>query len=370
MSKVTLRQRTLSSGRITFFLDFYPPLRNPSSGKPLRKEYLKRYMVSEPKSEADKMFNKQTLVLAENIRAKRQMAIQNNDYGFLDKERLTGSFLDFYREIVRKKGGMNCDTWFMSQRYLASFSGEDLRFFHLTLVFCEDYKEYLLSAPAINSRKKKISNNTALKYYNMFRYVLRSAYKHELLTENIYDRTSSIREHDTHREFLTIEEFQKLASTKASSDIMKRASIVSGLTGMRFSDIKGLIWSEVRGSKGDYYIQFKQKKTKGAEVLPISDQTFSLLGERKELGDKVFPKLDYNQTRQFLPGWLQRAGITKHITFHSFRHTFATLQLSMGTDIFTVSKLLGHKDIKTTQIYTKIIDSKKKEAATRIHLEL
>ncbi|WP_379090623.1 site-specific integrase [Pedobacter sp. UC225_65] len=370
MSKVTLRQRTLSSGRITFFLDFYPPLRNPASGRPMRKEYLKLYMVQDPKSEADKMFNKQTLVLAENIRAKRQMAIQNNDYGFLDKERLTGNFMDFYREIVRKKGGMNCDTWFMSQRYLASFSGEDLRFFHLTVGFCEDYKEYLLSAPAINSRKKKISNNTALKYYNMFRYVLRSAYKHQMLTENIYDKTTAIREHDTHREFLTIEEFQKLATTDASSPMMKKAGIVSGLTGLRFSDIKGLKWSEIRGSAGDYYIQFTQKKTKGAEVLPISDQTYVLLGKRRELDNRVFPGLNYNQTRMFLPGWLKRAGITKHITFHSFRHTYATLQLSMGTDIFTVSKLLGHKDIKTTQIYTKIIDSKKKEAATRIHLEL
>lgn len=368
--KVTLRQRTLGSGRISFYLDFFPPLIHPVTGNPMRKEYLKLHLIKEPKTEADKMFNKQTQLLAENIRAKRQMAIQNQDYGFLDKDRLLGSFMDFYRSIVRKKGVLNCDTWFMSQRYLSSFSGEDLKFSQLTVGFCEDYKEYLLGAPAINARNKKISNNTALKYYNMFRYVLRSAYKHQLLVDNVYDRTSAIKEHDTHREFLTIEEFQQLATTEASSKQMKTAAIVSGLTGLRFSDIQGLIWSEIRGSEGDYYIQFKQKKTKGAEVLPISDQTHSLLGIRKELDEPVFPDLDYNQTRQFLPSWLRKAGITKHITFHSFRHTFATLQLSMGTDIFTVSKLLGHRDIKTTLIYTKIIDSKKKEAATRISLNL
>lgn len=64
--------------------------------------------------------------------------------------------------------------------------------------------------------------------------------------------------------------------------------------------------------------------------------------------------------------WLQDAGITKNITFHSFRHTFATLQLEMGTDLYTVSKMLGHKSIKTTQIYAKVVDKKKVEAAGRI----
>ncbi|WP_317163817.1 tyrosine-type recombinase/integrase [Flavobacterium ichthyis] len=61
--------------------------------------------------------------------------------------------------------------------------------------------------------------------------------------------------------------------------------------------------------------------------------------------------------------------MTKHITFHCFRHTYATLQLSLGTDVFTISKMLGHKNIKTTQVYTKIVDEKKKEAAKRISLD-
>lgn len=370
MPKVTLRQRKLVSGKITLYLDFYPPLINPQTGKPLRKEYLKLHMVPNPKSDTDRMFNKQTLALAENIRAKRQMALQAEDYGFLDRERLSGSFMDFYRDVVRKKGGLNCDTWFMSQRYLLSFSGEDLKFSHLTVGFCEDYKEYLLSAPAINSRKKKIGNNTALKYYNMFRYVLRKAYRHQMLTENIYDRTTAIREHDTNREFLTIEEFQRLATTQCGCEVIRTAAIVSGLTGLRFSDIKALVWSEIRGSEGAYYIQFRQQKTKGVQVLPISDQTFSLLGTRRGINENIFPELDYHRTRIFLPHWLSEAGIDKHVTFHSFRHTYATLQLNMGTDIFTVSKLLGHKNVKTTQIYTKIIDAKKREAATRIRLDL
>lgn len=65
-----------------------------------------------------------------------------------------------------------------------------------------------------------------------------------------------------------------------------------------------------------------------------------------------------------------RAGIEKHITFHCARHTYATLQLSLGTDIYTVSKLLGHKNLRTTEVYAKIIDEKKQEAASKIKIGL
>ena len=71
-----------------------------------------------------------------------------------------------------------------------------------------------------------------------------------------------------------------------------------------------------------------------------------------------------------LKQWILRAGITKDITFHCFRHTFATLQLSHGTDIYTVSKMLGHRELKTTQIYAKIINQTYREAADKIKLDL
>lgn len=71
-----------------------------------------------------------------------------------------------------------------------------------------------------------------------------------------------------------------------------------------------------------------------------------------------------------LPDWLHKANISKNITFHSFRHTFATLQLEAGTDLYTVSKLLGHRSIKTTEVYAKIVDSMKRKASRKIVLNL
>ena len=153
---------------------------------------------------------------------------------------------------------------------------------------------------------------------------------------------------------------------------MKRAALFSALTGLRFSDIKNLVWAELEFIEGNgYFIQFKQQKTKGVEMMPISDQAYSLLGESKDPNDKVFEGLNYSAyENKHLSNWIKAAGITKDITFHCFRHTFATLQLSGGTDIYTVSKMLGHRELKTTQIYAKIIDQTKRVAADIIKLEL
>ena len=144
------------------------------------------------------------------------------------------------------------------------------------------------------------------------------------------------------------------------------------MTGLRFSDIQKMEWNEIEFVKGQgYIIHFKQQKTNGIEELPISEQAFGLLGERPNAGGKVFEGLEYSAYQnKHLYQWIGAAGITKDITFHCFRHTYATLQLSSGTDIYTVSKMLGHKELKTTQIYAKVIDQKKREAANKIILDL
>src|SRR5690606_34412809 len=115
--------------------------------------------------------------------------------------------------------------------------------------------------------------------------------------------------------------------------------------GLRFSDIQKLTWSEIHHStENGYYIRFRQKKTEGQETLPISDEAAQLCGTRLSANEPVFFDLTYSDSNnQKLREWMIRSGIEKHITFHSARHTYATLQLTLGTDIYTVSKLLGHK---------------------------
>ena len=145
----------------------------------------------------------------------------------------------------------------------------------------------------------------------------------------------------------------------------------SALTGLRWGDVEKLTWNEVFEDEGNYYIRFITQKTDRAETLPISTQANSFLGGRKTGIERVFPTIKYSPMQNILiDRWIKSAGINKHITFHCFRHTYATLQITLGTDIYTVSKMLGHRDIATTQIYAKIIDGKKKEAANKIMIQL
>ena len=172
---------------------------------------------------------------------------------------------------------------------------------------------------------------------------------------------------ETERAYLTLDEIKKLAATPCKYQFLKDAFLFSCLTGLRKSDIEKLTWGEVQ-KFGDYTrIVFKQKKTKGQEYLDIAKQAEQYMGERSADDAKVFPGFKYTSwTLLELRRWVLAAGITKDITFHAGRHTFAVIMLDLGTDIYTVSKLLGHREVATTQIYAKILDKNKQKAVSLI----
>lgn len=255
-------------------------------------------------------------------------------------------------------------------KHLKAFIPQDISFEFVNCQFVQDFKEYL-DKKAIAHGSQRLSQNSKYSYFNKLRAALKQAVKDGIIPHNPAEGVEAFKQGEPEREFLTLDELQ--ACVKAECDIpqLKTAFIFSCLTGLRWSDIQKLLWSEVQHSNEmAYYIQFRQKKTKGAETLPISEQAINLLGERRDKDARVFVGLKYSAWHNLkLQQWVRRAGVTKTITFHCARHTYATLQLTMGTDIYTVSKLLGHRELKTTQVYAKIIDDKKKEAATKIKLD-
>jgi integrase len=172
---------------------------------------------------------------------------------------------------------------------------------------------------------------------------------------------------------LTLSELNTIAKTDCESPEVKIQALFSALTGLRRSHIQKLIWEELQNVEGrGYLIRFKQKKTGGSETLLIAEHAYGLLGERKQSFEKALSLLEApNQTEnRYLTKWSIDAGIGKKIIFHCFRRTFATLQLSMGRDIYSVSKMLNYKDLNTTQIYAKIIDETNRTDANRIKLRM
>ncbi len=296
-TKVKLRQRAISGNRQSLYLDFYPPIPHPKTGKPTRREFLGLYLFDKPKNPFDKQANNETKQLAENIRAKRQIEIQAGNYGFLNAKLKTETdFVQYFKQIVETKTGGNKNGWQAAFNYFEMFTGGKLTLSNLDKNLCNEFRGYLLTAKRQRGiQSEQITQSTARVYYSKFKAALKQAYKKGLLETDLSTRVDGISEPEVQRGYLTIEELNKLVKTPCNNDILKRAALFSALTGLRFSDISKLVWSEVQYSELEgYFLQFRQKKTKGVEVLPISEQTFKLLGERKEPTAKVFEGLVYS----------------------------------------------------------------------------
>jgi len=376
--KVKLREKKISGNRQSLYLDFYPAIPHPETGEPTRREFLGLYLFDKAKNPIDKQHNKETLQLAEQIRQKRENYLNKPEvYTGYEKEQLKirergeQNFVEYFKTLANKRKASNHDNWVSAYNYLETFTNGNLKFADLNEKFCNEFKEYLLTTKSNKSSKTTLAQNSAVSYFNKLKATLKQAYKDGYLQSDLNAKIEPVKQAETRRNFLTIEELNSLVKTECNSPLLKRAALFSALTGLRFSDIKNLVWGELEYIEGNgYFIQFKQQKTKGVEMMPISEQAYSLLGERKEPTNKVFEGLTYSAyENKHLYQWIGAAGITKDITFHCFRHTFATLQLSKGTDIYTVSKMLGHRELKTTQIYAKIIDQTKRDAADKIKLE-
>ena len=99
--------------------------------------------------------------------------------------------------------------------------------------------------------------------------------------------------------------------------------------------------------------------------MPLSLPAIRVLGEPKSEG-KIFPMITESILTIYIPRWLKKARIRKHITFHSFRHTFAMQLLDKGVDIYTIAALLGHKQVSSTQNNAKMSSKKMVEAIIKM----
>ncbi|CAM3918588.1 putative transposase [Flavobacterium branchiophilum] len=343
---------------------------NDEENKKRSYEFLRLYLYDKPKNFLEKEHNKETQLLAESIRAQKILDLQSRKHGFVSSVSGKIGFLEYFKLVVENKceSSGNHGNWLSTLKHLTNFcKGKDVQLSKIDDLFLESFKVYLLTNK-ISSRYERLSQNSALSYFNKVRTALKEAYHSKMIVENPINRVKGIKEKETDRQYLTLEELQLLVKTDCDYPIMKDAFLFSCLTGLRFSDIKSLKWKNISfDNQNGYMIKFIQQKTKGVEHLPISEQSIKIIGERKNEEDFIFENLIYSAYHnKILHKWIEKAGIDKHITFHCGRHSFATLQLTMNTDIYTVSKLLGHRHLKTTEIYAKVIDKKKINAVANM----
>ena len=365
--KIQLRKKKLTGGKESLYLEYYKGYSKTPEGKIKHRrefEFLNLHIKSKPKNPLDKQQNKDTLDFANKILIKRQAAFNEGKFGFGKTTNVNINFLEYFESLIPKRN--NHTNWACTLKYLKDFCDPDTTFNDIDEKFIEDFKEFLLNAGGIK-KGSHLNQNTVYVYYSKFIACLNQAQKDKKITYNPSKFVDSIKKEETKKEYLTFDEIQLLAKTECKSELLKRAFLFSCLTGLRWSDISKLKWSEIQKNNNDYRIVFKQKKISSIEYLDISKQASEFLGNEQEPEKRIFEGLNYStRMNHRLLDWCKRAGISKHITFHNARHSFATLQITLGTDLYTVSKLLGHKDIKTTEVYAKIVDSKKKEAVDKI----
>ncbi len=368
--KVFLRQRKQSTkGRTSLYLELYKGTTKTSDGKvkPVREyEYLNIYLLDKPSNPIDKQQNRDNRALAENIRAKRELELKEGRYGFTANFKSKANFIDYFKYLTQKKTTRgNKINWHSTIQYLVNYAGNDVQFKTVDKAFCEGFKTYLDTAKG--KTNKLLGTNTKSNYFSKFKAVLNNAVKDGIISISPANGIANYNHIEAQREYLSIDEVKALAKTPCRYTVLKNAFLFSCLTGLRFSDVQKLQWQDVQNLNDGWHITFRQKKTKGLEYLDINQQARQLMGTLGKPNETIFTNLRYNvYFNKELQKWVKDAGISKQITFHCARHTFAVMQLTLGTEIFTVSKLLGHENLKTTQVYAKIIDVKKREAVNKI----
>ncbi|SFC38273.1 Site-specific recombinase XerD [Zunongwangia mangrovi] len=370
--KISLRKKKLSTGKFSLYLEYYKGSETLKNGKTKHYrdfEYLREYLFIEPKDRHEKKQNEETIIRAEQILSIRRAEYAQGKYGIKDRSKGKINFLAYFDHLKdeRYESHSNYHNWHAAQKQLEAYCNHSsITFDEVDESFVYGFKKYL-DDQARTVYGDKLSQNTKYTYFNKLKAALRAAFNEGYTNRNYATSVKGYAQTESKREYLTHQELQKLMNKECRFKVLKSAFLFSCLTGLRWSDVHKLTWSEIRDEGQNTKIVFHQQKTKDLEYQYISNQARTIMGDRKDSEDPVFKGLKYGVVyNKALLDWCKKAGIKKHITFHSARHTHAVLLLEYGADIYTVSKVLGHKEIKTTQIYAKMVDKKKKEAARLI----
>ncbi|EKO3985948.1 site-specific integrase [Vibrio fluvialis] len=374
--KIFIEKRALKAdGTRTLRLIYDHGYTTKSNGSRQRKrehEILDLFIYDKPKTPAQRQHNKEHMLLAETIKSKRLVEWQSQKHGFEDRTKRSASFIDYFQRQVDIKeqttSTSNHSIWLSARKHLLFYCGKhDLSFDELDKDWLDGFKYYLTNEAKTKS-DTALSRNTQSSYFNKVRAAINQAYREGIIRDNPLSQVTSIKAKTTKRVYLTLDEVNALAHTECRYSVLKRAFLFSCSTGMRWCDIHRLTWSEIETFNNHKRIIFDQAKlshgdAKSLQYLDMSKSAESLLGPVKAAHERVFKGLKYSAYMNVeLLRWCMAAGISKHVTFHSGRHTFAVIQLSRGIDIYAVSKLLGHSELKTTEIYADIIEQRRMEA--------
>lgn len=245
-----------------------------------------------------------------------------------------------------KRTGRTYSTWMSCIAHWKAYGGD-------TAV---GFRDYLLD---------KVSPNSALTYWHKFTAAIKAAVDEEKIA---WQKIPTIKRTETHREHLSASEVSLLARCTEVSPEIKRMGLFSICTGMRWSDVVALNAENFRQTEKGWLCTYMSKKTGAAITQAMPEDAMTVLGDLPASGP-IFPGMKYSRLiNEEIERWCQAVGITRKITFHSFRHSYACIMLEKETDIYVLRDLLGHKEVRTTERYARLSNPRKDEAARRMRI--
>ena len=365
--------QVLSDGRESLYLEYYLGYSTVESknGNIYKKtnretERLGLYLWQAPRTPIERQQNNDTLQLAKQIRYERGQQLLESNEGYRLNKNKDINFLDYY------------------QSYIDSYTKKDKRNIELSF---KRFKDFLRDTPEYNKYIKRITpqqidrdmilafveylqsrsvGEGAHTLYARFKKVVAYAFDHGVFLKNPCNKiTIKIDRSELKKDVLTEDEMIQLITTHypRENKNIRRAFIFCLYTGIRWCDVKELTFANVDYTRK--LLNFNQNKTGKQNPIPLDEGRLTLIGEPTEPGNRnelIFPLPSYEMCLKALKRWVKRAGINKHISWHCARHSFAMIQLENGTDIRTISGLLGHSGLQCTVQYTKALDRQKQKA--------
>ena len=363
---VRLREKELANGVRSLYLDIYV------NGK-RSYEFLKLYLIPETNPQA-KVQNENTMRAANTIKLNRILEITNNKAGLkntsIRAKILLKDWMETFRQAQEQKG--------VKDQKLIHNTVHALTAYNINVAMRDVNRDYIIGLTNFlrndyrSPRGKKLKDYSVINYLGCLRNALNMAVREDVIADNPIMKLSAqdkVKAPESQREYLTVEEVQQLEATDSPYPHIKQAFLFACYTGLRCSDVRSITWGKIVKDGEKYRLHTVMFKTKRPFYIPLSKKAMQWMPER---GDKTDDELIFENipvqvnTKLYLQPWLDKAGITKPITFHCSRHTFGTMMLTLGADIYTTSKLMGHTKVEVTQIYAKSINKKKDDAVSLI----
>ena len=366
-SPIKIRFKAMKNGYQSIYLDCYHDGHRSY-------EYLKLYLVPETDDKAVRQnaaaMRKAEATLKDRLRELKKLPPSNKRFvqESVPQTGLTLSeWLARFKEIQRSRGVKCLRAIDQLCSIFIGMGNSDVKLKAVDKDFCLSFMEYLKTG-------YKTADGRLLKSKTIFNRqctlitALNVAVREGLIPSNPMDKLSRHERAKTNRgkrEYLTIDEVKALVATPCKREDIKNSYLFACNCGLRLGDIRKLKWSDITKDGDKWMLSVVMNKSKKPVHIPLGVQARRWLPKRKgaDADSLVFEGLPRDShINANLRIWAAKAGITKAITYHTSRHTFATMLLTLGADLYTVSKLLGHSQIKNTQIYAEIINRRKDEA--------